>query len=57
LEAYEKLQEFFTSVLRDGTVKNTALITLAEARYKSRFLFGTDITKTVAATEARLQPA
>ena len=39
LEAYEKLEEFFTSVLREGTVRDGALGILAEARYKSRFLF------------------
>jgi hypothetical protein len=43
LEAFEKLQEFFTSVLREGTVKDEALLVLAEARYKSRFLFGIEI--------------
>src|SRR5687767_11404751 len=43
LEAYEKLQEFFTSVLRTGTVDGGALPVLAEARYKSRFLFGPEI--------------
>lgn len=45
LEAYEKLQEFFTSVMRHGTVKDEALPVLAEARYKSRFLFGPEIEK------------
>lgn len=43
LEAFEKLQEFFTSVLREGCVKDEALVVLAEARYKSRFLSGTEI--------------
>jgi len=43
LEAYEKLQEFYTSVLREGTVKDAALPVLAEARYKSRFIFGDEI--------------
>jgi hypothetical protein len=43
LEAYEKLQEFFTSVLRTATVEDSALPMLAEARYKSRFLFGPEI--------------
>ena len=43
LEAYEKLQEFFASVLQNGTVENAALHSLAVARYKSRFLFGPEI--------------
>jgi hypothetical protein len=43
LEAFEKLQEFFTSVLRTGTVESQTLPLLAEARYKSRFLFGPEI--------------
>jgi hypothetical protein len=43
LEAYEKLQEFFTSVFREGSVKGDALVLLAEARYKSRFLFGSEV--------------
>lgn len=43
LAAFEKLQEFFTSVLREGCVKDEALVVLAEARYKSRFLFGKEI--------------
>jgi hypothetical protein len=43
LEAFEKLQEFFTSVLRTGTVESQALPLLAEAKYKSRFLFGPEI--------------
>ena len=43
LEAFEKLQEFFTSLLREGCLKDEALPILAEARYKSRFLFGAEI--------------
>ncbi len=43
LEAYEKLQEFFASVLQKGSVENSALHALAVARYKSRFLFGPEI--------------
>jgi hypothetical protein len=43
LEAYEKLQEFYSSVLAEGTVKNEALPILAQARFKSRFLFGPEI--------------
>src|ERR1017187_4100089 len=45
LEAFEKLQEFFTRLLRDGQVTDEALATLAEARYKSRFLFRPEIEK------------
>ena len=45
LEAYEKLQEFFTSVLREGAVIDAALPVLAEARYKSRFIFGPEIAE------------
>jgi hypothetical protein len=43
LEAYEKLQEFFMMVFREGCVEDKALPVLAEARYKSRFLFGPEI--------------
>ncbi|HWW02434.1 MAG TPA: hypothetical protein VNZ64_22240 [Candidatus Acidoferrum sp.] len=43
LQAFEKLQEFFTYVLREGCVREEALPILAEARYKSRFLFGSEI--------------
>lgn len=43
LEAYEKLQEFYTSVFRTGTVEDAALPILAEARYKSRFIYGHEI--------------
>lgn len=43
LEAYETLQKFYTSVLREGCVKDDALPTLAEARYKSQFIFGSEI--------------
>ena len=43
LEAYEKLQEFFTGVFRTGAVEDNGLSVLAEARYKSRFLFGPEI--------------
>jgi hypothetical protein len=42
-EAYEKLQEFFSSVIRAGTVEDSFLSILGEARYKSRFLFGEEI--------------
>ena len=50
LEAYEKLQEFHTSVLREGTVVDSALSILAEARYKSRFLFGPEIERNLEKT-------
>jgi hypothetical protein len=43
LEAFEKLQEYFGFVLRDGTVKDEALQPLHAALYKSRFLFGPEI--------------
>lgn len=43
LEAFQKLEEFLTSVLREGCVRDEALAILSEARYKSRFLFGTEI--------------
>jgi hypothetical protein len=43
LEAYEKLQEFFLSVFRTGSVDDATLAALAEARYKSRFLFGPEV--------------
>ena len=44
LEAYEKLQEYFNYLLRDALVDDNALSILAAARYKSRFLFGDEIT-------------
>lgn len=44
LEAYEKLQEFFSNVIRAGTVEDSFLSILGEARYKSRFLFGEEIS-------------
>lgn len=43
LEAFEKLQEYFGHVFREGRVKPDALQPLWEARYKSRFLFGKEI--------------
>ena len=43
LEAYEKLQEYFGHILREGRVTPDALKALWEARYKSRFLFGKEI--------------
>ena len=43
LDAYEKLQEFFSSVVSAGTVDDSFLSILGEARYKSRFLFGEEI--------------
>ena len=45
LEAYEKLQEYFNYLLRDVHVDNKAISILAEARYKSLFLFGNEITE------------
>jgi hypothetical protein len=45
LEAYEKLQEYFNDVLRNGCVEDKAIPILAEARYKSLFLFGNEITE------------
>jgi hypothetical protein len=44
LEAYEKLQEFFIAVIQAGTVQDSFLSILGEARYKSRFLFGEEIS-------------
>ena len=43
LEAYEKLQEYFNYLFRDVHVDNKAISILAEARYRSRFLFGDEI--------------
>jgi hypothetical protein len=45
IEAYEKLQEYFNYLLRDGRVEDKAIPILAEARYKSLFLFGNEITE------------
>jgi hypothetical protein len=45
LEAYEKLQEYFNCLLRDGRVDDKMISILAEARYKSLFLFGNEITE------------
>lgn len=45
LEAYEKLQEYFNYLLQDAHVDNKAISILAEARYKSLFLFGNEITE------------
>ena len=44
LDAYEKLQHFFTEVVRTGTVEDKALPVLGEAIYQSRFLFGDEIS-------------
>jgi hypothetical protein len=44
LEAYEKLQEFLSSVARTGTVEDKSLPVLGEALYQSRFLFGDEIS-------------
>jgi hypothetical protein len=43
LEAYEKLQEFYVALFRERRVLDSMLAVLAEARYKSRFLFGPEI--------------
>lgn len=45
LEAYEKLQEYFNCVCREGHVEDTMFSILAEARYKSAFLFGDEISE------------
>jgi len=45
LEAYEKLQEYFNCLRRDARVDDKAIPILAEARYKSLFLFGNEITE------------
>jgi len=45
LEAFEKLQEYLVAVMREGRVEDKSLSILAEARYKSRFLFGPEIEK------------
>ena len=37
--AYEKLQEYFTVLIREGRVTDDAVATLSQARYKSMFLF------------------
>ncbi|MFN5613052.1 MAG: hypothetical protein ACK491_16810, partial [Pseudanabaena sp.] len=47
LAAYEKLQEYFMFVFQLGRVDGQAIQILGEARYKSRFLFGDDITKNI----------
>jgi len=43
LEAFEKLQEFFSSLMKTGQVQEQTLGTLAQARYKSLFLFGSEM--------------
>jgi hypothetical protein len=43
LEAFEKLQEYFASLIRTGQVHEQTLATLAQARYKSLFLFGPEV--------------
>lgn len=43
LEAYEKMQEYFRHVIREGAVPDEALALLTSARYKSLFLFDQDI--------------
>jgi hypothetical protein len=43
LEAFEKLQDYLRDVLGEGRVTNKGLSLLAEARAKSRFLFGPEI--------------
>jgi hypothetical protein len=45
LDAYEKLQEYFTFLVRKARVEDEAIALLAEARYKSLFLFDDDITR------------
>lgn len=45
IEAYENLQEYFNYLLRDGCVEDKAISILVEARYKSLFLFGNEITE------------
>jgi hypothetical protein len=45
LEAFEKVQEYFTLVMREGRVTDEALRLLSEARYRSRFLFGHEMEK------------
>ena len=45
LEAYEKLQEYFNCLLQGSHVDSKVLSILAEARYKSLFLFGDEITE------------
>jgi len=39
LDAYEKLQEFFSHMLQHAVFDERATVLLHEARYKSRFLF------------------
>jgi hypothetical protein len=39
IAAYEKLQEYFICVLREGRVKDNALPILAEARYRTHLTF------------------
>lgn len=43
LECFEKLHEFFADIVREGTVKESALPILNDARRKSLFLFGPEI--------------
>lgn len=45
LEAYEKLQQFLSMVLQKGSVANEDIPVLTEAKYKSRFIFGSEIAK------------
>jgi len=42
-EAYEKLHEFYSEVFRAGCVRDDMLPLLVQARYKSRFVYGSDI--------------
>lgn len=44
IEAYEKLQEYFNCVFREACIEDKTLAILAEARYKSLFIFGDDIS-------------
>ncbi|MFZ4675715.1 MAG: hypothetical protein ACOYM4_08490 [Nodosilinea sp.] len=43
LEAYEKLQEYFSYLIREPRVKDEAMEILYEARYRSLFLFDEEI--------------
>lgn len=53
LEAYEKLQEYFNSVMAKAMVTPEAMTMLFEARYKSLFIFGDEINDHIRETQKK----
>lgn len=45
LDAYEKLQQFLSKIMRNNDIAKADLPLLTEARYKARFIFGNEITE------------